>query len=738
MRAGVITFHSANNYGATLQTWALQKVLKDYGIDAGVIHYHPDIIEQLYDPLFVERGLKRRLKKLKLFLFNRQSLVRYNKFQSFLKTNFKLLGDYRTYEELSKASLDLDVYITGSDQIWNPDHTGGFDPAYFLCFAEQGKRKLSYAASIGSDYINPKYKEDMRQALSTFTAVSVREGSIREEIQEIAEKPVRVVLDPTMLLVREDYEEIKVKSTRKEPYILVYMIEKNNQVITLANTLSISMGLPIIQRRNVPGFTNELEAFYTADAGEFLGLMEAAEYVITNSFHGTVFSILYEKPFVSMLHSDTGSRTEDLLKELGLESHLLYEMSDFTGVAQFKIDDPRLLRKKIGELRKTSLQFLVKNLGISDRYNKIKCPTKLTKEKCYGCGACMDSCKVGAIHMKEDREGFLYPVTNQSKCTSCGLCIRVCIRNNPNTVAYEASYPKAYTAYHTNMQRRQKSSSGAVFPALAQHAVEEQHGVVAGARYDENMKVIMDIAEHMEEVKAFFGSKYVKSDFTGIYSRIKNLLEEGRFVLYSGLPCECAGLRSYLRKDYDNLLICELICHAAPSPKVFGQYVEYMNRQHNARVTDVVFRSKERGWRIGDANMVITFDNGRVHTQHSVENMYFRAFLDEVIIRPSCTVCKYCYDKRAGDITLGDCWGIDRAAPELFDNKGVSLILVNNKKGEELWNRVSSQFILKENSIDEVFYKNHRKPSQDKKQRTTFFFKLDQEPIEDLLTKMKS
>jgi hypothetical protein len=363
MRVGVITFHSANNYGATLQTWALQKVLKDYGIDAGVINYHPDIIDLLYDPMEGRKGLKRLLKNFTLSINNNDSLERYHKFQRFLSSKFNLIGDFRTYEELKTANLNLDAYITGSDQVWNPVHIGGFDPAYYLDFAEQGSRKLSYAASVGSDFIHPKYKEDMKQSLSTFTGISVRESSIKEAVQELSKAPVKIVLDPTMLLVKEDYDEIKVKSPIKEPYILVYMIEKNQQVISLANTISISLGIPVIQRRPTKGMANELPPFYTADAGEFLGLIEGASYVITNSFHGTVFSILYGKPFVSMLHSDTGSRTVDLLTEVGLQSHILYDLADFKDFSMFKIDDPDEVRSRIDTLKKSSIRFLKEHLS---------------------------------------------------------------------------------------------------------------------------------------------------------------------------------------------------------------------------------------------------------------------------------------------------------------------------------------------------------------------------------------
>jgi Coenzyme F420-reducing hydrogenase, beta subunit len=733
MKAGVITFHSANNYGATLQTWALQKVLKDYGIEASVIHYHPDIIDKLYDPMMMKQGFGRSLKKLELSFLHRKSLLRYNKFQNFLQKNFNLNGDFRTYNELKEAGLNLDAYIVGSDQVWNPDHIGGFDPAYYLDFAEPGRKKIAYAASIGSDFINTKYKEKMREALGTFTGISVRERSIKDPIQELCEKKVKVVLDPTMLLVKEDYEEIKVPSARKEPYILVYMIEKNEQVIAFANMISISLGLPVIQRRNVPGFTNELESFYTADAGEFIGLIEGAEYVITNSFHGTVFSILYEKPFVSMLHSDTGSRTVDLLTELGLQSHILYNTAEFTDFSMFKIAQPKQLRTKIEDLKKSSTEFLVKSLGISDRYNKLKCPTKITKEKCYGCNACKDICPAKAIRMKEDKEGFLYPVTDKDKCTDCGMCKKVCIRKYPHTIKYEEQYPKAYSAYNTAQEVRDTSSSGGIFPALARYAIEEKKGAVVGVKLNEAMEAVADIAEDLEAARKFSGSKYVKSDFRGMFPKVKKLLKEGRFVLYTGLPCECAGLRSFLQKDYDNLLICEILCHSAPSPKVFKKYVAALSEKYQAKVVNIDFRNKKKGWKPGDNQFVVTTENGKLRSEPAAGNAYYRTFINGYISRPSCNNCNYTFSRRTGDITIGDCWGIQTIAPEMNDNKGVNLLLVNTAKGNQVFQTISKQLKLKQSDLKSVFIKNHKKPTKDRPQRISFFMKLEEKPIDELL-----
>lgn len=735
MKVGVITFHSANNYGAILQTWALQKVLKDYGLDSCVIHYHPDIIDRLYDPMLLKQGFSRWLKKQSIGMFSRQSLIRYNKFQSFLTRNFNLIGDFRTYKELQNAKLDLDAYIVGSDQVWNPKHIGGFDPAYYLDFAEPGKKKIAYAVSVGNDNIDAKYKEDMRKALNTFTGISVREGSIRDEVQLLCEKTVKVVLDPTMLLEKEAYEEIKIPSTRKEPYILVYMIEKNEQVIRLANKLSESLGIAVIQRRQINGLKNEAESFYTADAGEFIGLIEAAELVITNSFHGTVFSILYEKTFVSMLHSDTGSRTVDLLTSLGLQSHILYDIADFTDFSRFRIDNPKQLRKNIENLKQSSAQFLVKNLGLSDRYKKVKCPTKITRESCYGCNACKDACPSKAIRMKEDKEGFLYPVTNMEKCTECGLCSRVCIRKHPQTIRFEAQYPKAYSAYNKDLEVRLKSSSGGIFPALARYVIEEKEGAVAGVRFNDEMKAVADIAEDMEAVKKFSGSKYVKSDFRGMFPKIKKLLSSGRFVLYTGLPCECAGLRSYLKKDYDNLLVCELICHSAPSPKVFKRYVDSLGEKYKSRVVDINFRDKRKGWKASDNEFVVSLENGKKRSEKTSDNIFYRTFINGFISRPSCSRCQYTYTHRAGDITLGDCWGVEAIASNMNDNQGINSVLVNTEKGDNALQAIIKGLELQQTDYKSVFVKNHKRPTTDKRRRVSFFQQLESEtkPINELL-----
>lgn len=363
MKTGIVTFHSAYNFGASLQTWALQTVLEKLGVQPFVINYRPDVIDNLYHPIKNATGLRRYelYRKLK----DPKTMLRHKKYEEFIKSSYRLTGEYRTYEELQKAGLDLDACIVGSDQVWNTQHTDGYDPAYFLEFLGDGVKRISYAASIGRNYILPIYHEQFRNGLEKFDSISVREASACPVLSHLTDKEVEVTLDPTLLLDKEDYEELKVPLEHREKYILVYMMEYNAEVVKFANYISRLLGVPVVQRRDKQYFTNELESCYTSTPGEFLDYIEHAEFIITNSFHGTVFSILYEKPFLSMLHSDTGSRTSDLLKTLNLSEHLLIDTEERPELWRFAFDKKEETRKIIKEERKRSLAYLKRALEVS-------------------------------------------------------------------------------------------------------------------------------------------------------------------------------------------------------------------------------------------------------------------------------------------------------------------------------------------------------------------------------------
>lgn len=731
MKVGVITFHNAHNFGASLQTWALQKVLKKYDLDSYVIHYHPAVIDNLYDPIKCT-GIKRCIRIVTLKRKHKNKLTRFLNYQKFIRTQFKLLGDYTNYEKLRGANLCLDAYITGSDQIWNHQHTDGFDPAYFLDFAEEQSLKLSYGASIGKDYLPAKYIENIKNSLSRFHFISVREESAVSAIQALTNTKTEVVLDPTLLLTKEDYSELIQKPQIQEKYIFVYMMEKNKEVILFANQIAKALGFPIIHRHQQKIFKNEIASCYTGIPGDFLGLIEQAELVITNSFHGTVFSIIYGTPFFSLLHSVTGSRTIDLLNSLDLSSHIITGKNEFYDLEKAQISDLPQLKKRIEKLKIHSLNFLEEALSLNEKSKLVACPTAIRKEECYGCFACKEICPVHAITMEADTEGFLYPVTDQTKCTNCDLCNKICIQKNTNIIDYHKPFPLVYSAMLKDTETRLKSSSGALFPALANYAID-QNGYVAGVKFNSEIKAVSVIVSQKEELIPLYGSKYVKSDFDGIFPKIKELLLQGKFVLYSGLPCECAGLRAYLIKDYENLFICEILCHSAPSPKVLKKYINYLNKKFQSKVSHLEFRNKSTGWETHKCTMLVQFENGHEIRSNARKNNYFRAFQNNLISRNSCANCHYVFDKRAGDITIGDFWGIKEINPEMYDEKGTSLVMLNTEKAMSVWNEIKDQFIFQESTLQKAFQKNHKHPIKKKLERMDFFCSLDTEKINPLL-----
>lgn len=300
------------------------------------------------------------------------------------------------------------------------------------------------------------------------------------------------------------------------------------------------------------------------------------------------------------------------------------------------------------------------------------------KKNCCGCSACASVCPRHCITMVEDSEGFLYPQVDEEACVNCGLCEKVCNELQP----YDTREPlQVLAAINQNEEVRQKSSSGGIFHLLAEKTIGEG-GVVFGARFDENWQVVIDYAEDMEGVEAFMGSKYVQARMENAYVDAKRFLNEGRKVLFSGTPCQVAGLHKFLRKSYDNLLSVDLICHGVPSPKVWRMYLEEVVKQGQS-ISCVEFRNKEKGWK--KFSFFLSYNRvGKTVSMLSpfTENHYMKAFLSDIILRPSCYECKARGCSSQSDITIADFWGIETLLPEMDDDKGTSLVLVNTNAGK--------------------------------------------------------
>lgn len=289
------------------------------------------------------------------------------------------------------------------------------------------------------------------------------------------------------------------------------------------------------------------------------------------------------------------------------------------------------------------------------------------KSLCCGCNACVQACPKQCIQMHEDDEGFLYPRVDTTHCIDCGKCEKVCPVINQGAPHRPL---RVYAAIHPDEAVRHQSSSGGIFTLLAEQTIKDG-GVVFGARFDDEWQVVHDYTDTLAGLSAFRGSKYVQSRIGNTYRQAEDFLKQGRKVLFTGTPCQIAGLKHYLHKEYDNLLPVEVICHGAPSPLIWKKYLQEVSQ--GERITNINFRDKISGWKT--YSITIQGDQGNIYQTPYPQDSFMRGFLSDIYLRPSCYACPAKSGKSGADITLGDFWGIDKINPSIDDNNGCSLVM---------------------------------------------------------------
>lgn len=302
-------------------------------------------------------------------------------------------------------------------------------------------------------------------------------------------------------------------------------------------------------------------------------------------------------------------------------------------------------------------------------------PELAKRDHCTGCTACTAVCPKDAITMEPDVEGFRYPVVAKDKCVGCGLCQRACPVLNPIALTHT---PSACAAKSPDEASRMASTSGGVFTELARDVLA-RGGAVFGAAYDDRFRVVHICAEDETNLVRLRGAKYAQSDLVDSFREVKRRLDKGQPILFSGTPCQVLGLRSYLRWDYDNLLLVDLVCHSVPSPLVWEKYLEYISAEKT--LTAVNLRCKDTGWSHYAYSNRFDFSDGSSRLDRSGDSLYMKLFVGGQISRPSCTNCPAKGYARGSDLTLGDFWGIWDIAPELDDDRGTSLVLIQTVKG---------------------------------------------------------
>lgn len=636
MKIGIITFWKLGNFGADLQAYALQKKLQTLGFEVENIDY-------LYykSPRFIATRLSRPTHpvaltdKIKAFLFPLLSSVlqifslkgnrsRKKKFSAF-ENNIIASREYCSVDQLYAEPPKYDVYMCGSDQIWNPRINTNIGP-YFMDFAPKGSRVISYASSLGVDELPPSVFVAFRKYLSRFSAIGVREDAGRRIVGNMRlPVPVRQVLDPTLLLSAREWEVVSCMPDNVPvgKYLLVYDLIPSCELWTLAERWADVLKLKIVRicrrcgLKSKPGVQN----MDVVGPGEFVWLFSHAEAIVTTSFHGVVFSIIHQKPFYFTIPGKmrNASRIESLCKVLGLQNRIVAAKD-------------------------------VESVHLEDTIDYTKCHERLEAEK------------------QKSVEFLVHSVRGE-----LGVISRKEIGDIPR---------KVYALWSKDKKTRAESTSGGFFSVLAESVIRNG-GVVFGASWAPDFLSVRHVkVDKLEDLALIRKSKYVESDSRAAIEQCSELLIAGRTVLFSGTPCQVAAVQKRAGEHRQNLVTCDFVCHGTPRADVFASYIDELEKQEKASVTRYEFRNKDKGW--NNWRILYSLSNGRTKTMPPQNDPFYLGFLKGVFLRTPCYTCPFSTIHRISDFTLGDCWRVAASHPQYDDNGGTSLVFVNTEKAEGL------------------------------------------------------
>lgn len=684
---------SNHNYGSQLQTFALQQALTNLGVETEIIKYKQNPWKQLKrvtNPSFL-------LMKEKSIARNIVCKLKYTDIAKGLKTRAKIFEEFKSSHcqysplisersALKQYVMDYKAVILGSDQVWHP---ANLEMDYFtLSFVPDSIPKIAYAPSFGVAKIPNRQVEKTKAYLSRFDAISVREDTGANIVNQLTGKTAPVVCDPTALLTKSQWDRVRSKKTYvNDKYIFCYFLGTNRAHRDFAKKIQALTGYKIVALQHLDELVKEDIAFgdikpYNVGPQDFVTCIANAEIVLTDSFHGTMFSIYYHKNFYTFSRftegekDSTNMRITSILNTLGLNDRH-YTTTENPESCLVNNVEWNNVDEKLSQFRQASLDYLnavVQKYNLKSVNKGEKSIASKKKDLCTGCTACVYVCPKECITMRSDHEGFLYPAVDSTKCIQCGICSKVCPVNNKN----EQLEGKAFAARNEDISVRMTSSSGGMFNAIATWVINH-NGVVAGAKFNEHMQVHHVLIDNLKDLKPLQASKYVQSDLRDVFSEIKRILLEDRYVFFCGTPCQAAGLKHYLKRDYDNLFVADVICYGVPSPGIFNKFVKYMEDKHQSPMREFYFRDKTYGY--ASPNLKAIFENGSIEQMTSDVKSFTKTFFAGVTTRPSCFNCAFKSSSRETDFTLGDFWTVSNVDRHMDDDTGATLLFVHSEKG---------------------------------------------------------
>lgn len=752
-KVGLVTCYFKNNYGSMLQAYATKKFLDNNGIENETINidYNKDFkigkrkyyLSQIFNYKFIKNKfgmIKLKFQKKLNRELGKNIGIRNNKYKEF-RRKINISRSSNNYTDLTNQAKELytDV-VVGSDQLWLPVNV--VSNYYTLNWVPDEINKVSYATSFGFSSIPKKYDDLYKKFLNRINYLSTREENGVKIIKDITNKDAKLVCDPTILLTKKEWEEETFnKPIYNEKYIFCYFLGKNIEHRKFAERLREKTGYKIVSINHSDEYVKYSDTFcdyapYDVGPKEWINLIANAEYVCTDSFHGTVFSILFNKKFFDFRRHNnkskvsTNSRIDSLLDVAGIsKERILKGTEDIDKVLKYEIDYDKV-NKNIEKLRKDSQDWFLNSL--TWKKDETKHINITVKEDCCGCTACYNICPANAIEMCEDNEGFKYPKVDEEKCVNCGKCKLVCpIINNKQEQEHKID---GYVINNKNNEVRKESTSGGAFSAIAEYVIKNG-GSVYGAAFDKNFEVNHQEVKSIDDLSKFRNSKYVQSNLNDTFKQIKDELENGKLVCFSGTPCQVEGLYSYLGKEYENLILVDVVCRAVPSPKLLRKYLDYIKKTklNNENIQKVLFRDKSK---YGYKYTLMTVKSKNYIYQEGIDtDQYLRAFFSGMAIRPSCESCKFKKKYRVSDFTLWDCFNIEDFEKKFDDNIGSSRVLIQTDKGRKIFDEIKENIDYKKIDEDVIIRgsKELTKSTKLNSKRNEFMEKLDDEKIDVLL-----
>lgn len=729
-KVGLVTFHNFN-YGSALQCFASQEYLKGK-------NYNVKVIDMAIEFSLIKRYTRTLWDLLILCVSHPYSIKTiYSVFKSIRRSSLRITDEsvaqisrfnysylntgYYAQSALKKLSKRKDyiAFLSGSDQVWNVGRINLYD-LYFLRFAPKEKR-FSWAASFGGNAIAPYNKRRYARYIKDFKSISVRESSAVELVKNLTGRDAVCLADPVILLSADKWRELYTKYERQivsdGKYILYFFLDNpSERAKNAAEQLSAQTGIKLVTfGYRQQGVDNHLDG----GPWEFLSMIDHAEYVVTDSFHVTLLALLFHKSFFvydrQYTHKQSqASRILDLLNMVNLSNRfeqgdLCLESIDYSEIEAF-IESSRKAYEQYAE------SIFGAGMQKNDEDNNVSDTVKDYPSLCCGCGACADVCHAKAITMSADSSGHIYPHINIEKCTNCGACRKIC--------AFEAlpiktkENIKGYIACCKNRELIGKSASGGLFASIAQSIIEKG-GVVYGASLWIESGIVKCghiPIKKIDDLYKIQGSKYVQSDTCGVFRKIKDDLESERLVLYGGTSCQVAALKKYLRKDYNNLITVDLICHGVPSLSLLQDYINCERKKYREEVVEFMFRVREGRDKpyLTTATTIDRFGNLKHHLTPFRKSAFYRMFMGRGGYRPSCYNCPFASINKPGDITLGDfCLynynikdGGETIKEFFLNNELLSTLIIHTEKGQRVLDDISNKIVLMSQNVN-MFVKGH-------------------------------